>query len=104
MRQNNQLLAQKPQNLLVPATYSDDIRGLAERLLHDPMSIQVAPRNAPIELVEQRAYRVQKEQKRHLLVHLIQEGQWRPVLIFTRPQHGPNRLTPPLEGPRIPAP
>ena len=48
---------------------------LAERLLHDPLSIQVAPRNAPIELVEQCAYRVPKEQKRHLLVHLIQGGQ-----------------------------
>jgi ATP-dependent RNA helicase RhlE len=49
-------------------------------------------------LVEQRAYRVQKEQKRHLLVHLIQEGQWRQVLIFTRTKHGANRLTQQLEG------
>jgi ATP-dependent RNA helicase RhlE len=92
------LLPQKRQNLLFSATYSDEIRGLAERLLHDPLSIQVAPRNAPIELVEQRAYRVQKEQKRHLLVHLIQEGQWRQVLIFTRTKHGANRLTQQLEG------
>jgi ATP-dependent RNA helicase RhlE len=92
------LLPQKRQNLLFSATYSDDIRGLAERLLHDPVSIQVAPRNAPIELVEQRAYRVQKEQKRHLLVHLIQEGQWRQVLIFTRTKHGANRLTQQLQG------
>jgi ATP-dependent RNA helicase RhlE len=92
------LLPQKRQNLLFSATYSDDIRGLAERLLHDPLSIQVAPRNAPIELVEQRAYRVQKEQKRHLLVHLIQEGQWRQVLIFTRTKHGANRLAQQLEG------
>jgi ATP-dependent RNA helicase RhlE len=92
------LLPQKRQNLLFSATYSDDIRSLAERLLHDPLSIQVAPRNAPIELVEQRAYRVQKEQKRHLLVHLIQEGQWRQVLIFTRTKHGANRLTQQLEG------
>src|SRR5258708_5630009 len=92
------LLPQKRQNLLFSPTYSHHIRGLAERLLHDPMSIQVAPRNAPIELVEQRAYRVQKEQKRHLLVHLIQEGQWRQVLIFTRTKHGANRLTPQLEG------
>jgi len=91
------LLPQKRQNLLFSATYSDDIRGLAERLLHDPQSIQVAPRNAPIELVEQRAYRVQKEQKRHLLVHLIQDGQWRQVLIFTRTKHGANRLTQQLE-------
>ena len=92
------LLPQKRQNLLFSATYSDDIRGLAERLLHDPLSIQVAPRNAPIELVEQRAYRVQKEHKRHLLVHLIQAGQWPQVLIFTRTKHGANRLAQQLEG------
>src|ERR1700682_391499 len=97
------LLPQKRQNLLFSATYSDDIRGLAERLLHDPLSIQVAARNAPIELVEQRAYRVQKEQKRHLLVHLIQEGQWRQVLIFTRTKHPANRLTQQLEGAGIQA-
>ena len=97
------LLPPKRQNLLFSATYSDDIRALAERLLHDPLSIQVAPRNAPIELVEQRAYRVQKEQKRHLLVHLIQEGQWRQVLIFTRTKHGANRLTQQLEGAGIQA-
>jgi ATP-dependent RNA helicase RhlE len=97
------LLPQKRQNLLFSATYSDDIRGLAERLLHNPLSVQVAPRNAPIELVEQRAYRVQKEQKRHLLVHLIQEGQWRQVLIFTRTKHGANRLAQQLEGAGIQA-
>jgi ATP-dependent RNA helicase RhlE len=92
------LLPASRQNLLFSATYSDDIRALAERLLRDPLSIQVAPRNAPIELVEQRAYRVAKEQKRHLLVHLIKEGQWRQVLIFTRTKHGANRLTQQLEG------
>ena len=92
------LLPQKRQNLLFSATYSDDIRALAERLLHNPLSVQVAARNAPIELVEQRAYRVQKEQKRHLLVHLIHEGQWRQVLIFTRTKHGANRLAQQLEG------
>src|SRR5208283_3709378 len=92
------LLPQQRQNLLFSATYSDDIRGLAERLLRDPLSIQVSPRNAVVEIVEQRAYRVQKEQKRHLLVHLIQQGQWRQVLIFTRTKHGANRLTQQLEG------
>jgi ATP-dependent RNA helicase RhlE len=97
------LLPQQRQNLLFSATYSDDIRGLAERLLHNPLAVQVAPRNAPIELVEQRAYRVAKEQKRHLLVHLIQEGQWRQVLIFTRTKHGANRLTQQLEGAGIQA-
>jgi ATP-dependent RNA helicase RhlE len=92
------LLPQKRQNLLFSATYSDDIRSLAERLLHNPLSIQVAPRNAPIELVEQRAYRVPKEHKRHLLAHLIRDGGWPQVLVFTRTKHGANRLTQQLEG------
>ena len=97
------LLPVKRQNLLFSATYSDDIRGLAERLLANPLSIQVAPRNAPIELVEQRAYRVQKDHKRHLLVHLIREGQWSQALVFTRTKHGANRLTQQLEGAGIQA-
>jgi ATP-dependent RNA helicase RhlE len=97
------LLPHKRQNLLFSATYSDDIRSLAQKLLHDPVSIQVAPRNAAIEIVEQRAYRVQKEHKRHLLVHLIQEGDWRQVLVFTRTKHGANRLCQQLEGAGIAA-
>jgi len=97
------LMPGKRQNLLFSATYSEDIRTLAERLLRDPLSIQVAPRNAPIELVEQRAYRVQKDHKRHLLVHLIQEGSWPQVLIFTRTKHGANRLTQQIEGAGIAA-
>jgi ATP-dependent RNA helicase RhlE len=92
------LLPAKRQNLLFSATYSDDIRTLAERLLRDPLSIQVAPRNAPIELVEQRAYRVPKDHKRHLLTHLIQEGGWTQALVFTRTKHGANRLAQQLEG------
>mgnify|MGYP000914059092 CR=1 FL=1 len=97
------LLPQRRQNLLFSATYSDDIRALAQKLLHDPVAIQVAPRNAAIEIVEQRAYRVQKEHKRHLLVHLIQEGDWRQVLVFTRTKHGANRLCQQLEGAGIAA-
>ena len=97
------LLPANRQNLLFSATYSDDIRTLAERLLKNPLSIQVAPRNAPIELVEQRAYRVNKEQKRHLLVHLIKDGNWHQVLIFTRTKHGANRLTQQLIGAGIEA-
>src|SRR5271156_1176270 len=96
-------LPQRRQNLLFSATYSDDIRGLAERLLANPLSIQVAARNAPIELLEQRAYRVQKEHKRHLLAHLIREGSWTQVLVFTRTKHGANRLTQQLEGAGIQA-
>jgi ATP-dependent RNA helicase RhlE len=91
------MLPRNRQNLMFSATYSDDIRGLAERILQNPVQIQVAARNAAIESVSQCAYRVSKEQKRHLLVHLIKTGDWQQVLIFARTKHGSNRLTQQLE-------
>jgi ATP-dependent RNA helicase RhlE len=91
------LLPRKRQNLMFSATYSDDIRGLAQGLLHNPVEIEVAKRNAAVESVEQHAYFVAKENKRALLSHLIREGDWSQVLVFTRTKHGANRLTKQLE-------
>jgi ATP-dependent RNA helicase RhlE len=86
------LLPERRQNLMFSATYSDDIRDLATRLLRDPVAVEVAPRNATAERVDQRVYRVPKEHKRHLLAHLIRDGGWHQVLVFTRTKHGANRL------------
>jgi len=87
------LLPAKRQNLLFSATYSSDIRELAQSLLRHPVEIEVARRNAAVEAVEQRIYRVRKEDKRALLSHLIKDGDWSQVLVFTRTKHGANRLT-----------
>jgi ATP-dependent RNA helicase RhlE len=87
------LLPQRRQNLLFSATYSDEIRQLAQRFLHEPTEIEVARRNAAVESVEQRVYKVSKEDKRALLSHLIKDGDWNQVLVFTRTKHGANRLT-----------
>jgi ATP-dependent RNA helicase RhlE len=86
------LLPKKRQNLLFSATFSDEIRSLADSLLHDPLEIEVARRNAPAELVDQRVYLVRKEAKRHLLARLIKQHDWHQVLVFTRTKHGANRL------------
>jgi ATP-dependent RNA helicase RhlE len=91
------LLPRQRQNLLFSATYSDDIRRLAQNLLHQPVEIEVARRNAAVDSVEQRAYMVPKDQKRALLSHLIQDGDWSQVLVFTRTKHGANRLTKQLQ-------
>ena len=86
------LLPKQRQNLMFSATYSDDIRSLAANLLSNPVGIDVAPPNKTADKVEQAAYRVPKEHKRHLLAHLILSGNWHQVLIFTRTKHGANRL------------
>ena len=91
------LLPKQRQNLLFSATYSDDIRGLAQSLLQNPAEIEVARRNTAVDTVEQRAYSVAKDQKRALLSHLIHDGDWSQVLVFTRTKHGANRLTKQLQ-------
>ncbi len=86
------LLPRERQNLMFSATYSSDIRQLAQGLLRQPVEIEVARRNAAVESVEQGAYMIQKDRKRALLSHLIRAGDWSQVLVFTRTKHGANRL------------
>ncbi len=97
------MLPQQRQNLMFSATYSEDIRQLAEKMLRNPVAIEVASRNKTADRVEQIAYRVMKDQKRHLLVHLFEngtgtEGPWQQALVFARTKHGANRLAQQLEG------
>ncbi len=90
-------LPAKRQNLLFSATFSDEIRRLTTGLLHDPVMIEVAPRNTTTELVAQVVHPVDRERKRELLSRLISEGDWQQVLVFTRTKHGANRLAQQLE-------
>ena len=91
------LLPAKRQNLLFSATFSTEIRRLADGLLHAPVTIEVARRNAEAELVSQRVHHVAQERKRHLLAHLVRSGDWSQVLVFTRTKHGANRLAEQLD-------
>lgn len=85
-------LPKQRQNLLFSATFSEDIRKLADGLLDRPALIEVAPRNATADRVAQQAYAVDRAQKRHLLAHLLQTNDWHQVLVFVRTKHGANRL------------
>ena len=87
------LLPKKRQNLLFSATFSDDIKRLADSLLNSPKLIEVARRNTASELVEQLVHPVDKAKKRALLSHLIKKGNWKQVLVFMRTKHGANKLS-----------
>jgi ATP-dependent RNA helicase RhlE len=97
LRRILKLLPAQRQNLMFSATYSEDIRELAKRFLRDPATVEVAARNATADRVDQTVYRVSKDHKRHLLAHLISDGNWHQVLVFTRTKHGANRLAQQLE-------
>jgi ATP-dependent RNA helicase RhlE len=95
IRDIRRILAMLPvrrQNLLFSATFSDEIRALANGLLDRPAQIEVARRNTPTELVTHAIYPVDRARKRELLSHLMKQGDWRQVLVFTRTKHGANRL------------
>jgi ATP-dependent RNA helicase RhlE len=91
------LLPKRRQNLLFSATFPEDIRKLAERMLDAPVSVEIGERNAAAEKIEQAVYFADKGQKRGLLSWLIGSGDWRQVLVFTRTKHGANRLAEQLE-------
>ncbi len=87
------VLPPKKQSLLFSATFSDEIKALADRLLNNPALIEVARRNATAENIAQKIHPVSRERKKELLSHLIRHGDWHQVLVFTRMKHGANRLT-----------
>jgi ATP-dependent RNA helicase RhlE len=85
-------LPPKRQNLLFSATFSDEIKTLADGLLDAPALIEVARRNTTAETVAQKIHPVDRDKKRELLTHLIKQHNWFQVLVFTRTKHGANRL------------
>ncbi len=86
------LLPKTRQNLLFSATFSDDIKRLADGLLNNPAFVEVARRNTASEMVAQTVHMVKQAHKSALVSHLIKQHQWEQVLIFTRTKHGANRL------------
>jgi ATP-dependent RNA helicase RhlE len=91
------LLPKARQNLLFSATFSDEIKRLADGLLNNPVLIEVARRNTASETVEQVIHPVDKSNKRKLLSYLIGSQNWQQVLVFTRTKHGANRLAQQLD-------
>ncbi len=97
------LLPARRQNLLFSATYSSEIKELAEGILRDPALVEVARRSSAAETVTQVIHPVAKSEKKTLLAKLIKDGDWRQVLVFTRTKHGANRLAEQLGKDGIPA-
>jgi ATP-dependent RNA helicase RhlE len=86
------ILPKKRQNLLFSATFSDDIKALADSLLNTPAMIEVARRNSTVEVITQKIHPVDRNRKHALLAYLIGKNNWKQVLVFTRTKHGANKL------------
>ncbi|WP_026755246.1 DEAD/DEAH box helicase [Sediminibacter sp. Hel_I_10] len=87
------MLPSKRQNLMFSATFSKDIKKLAQGILNHPVHVEATPENTTVEAISQKVYRVAKAKKTGLIIKLISEGNWKQVLVFTRTKHGANKLT-----------
>ncbi len=85
------------QSLLFSATFSDEIRDLANGLLKNPQSVQVTPRNTTVQRITQVIHPVGRGKKKALLAHIINEHNWSQVLVFTRTKFGANNVAEFLE-------
>lgn len=85
-------LPKKRQTLLFSATMPAPIRRLAEDLLHDPVSVAVAPISSTADKVTQRVYFVDKGNKKKLLVDLLRKDALVHTLVFTRTKRGANQV------------
>ncbi|MGN1056620.1 MAG: DEAD/DEAH box helicase [Comamonas sp.] len=86
------LVPSNKQSLLFSATFSDEIRTLANSLLKNPESIQVTPRNTTVQRIKQVIHPVGRAKKKQVLLHIINENQWNQVLVFTRTKFGANNV------------
>ena len=91
------VLPKQRQNLLFSATFSTEIKALADGLLNSPALIEVARSNSANEAIAQLIHPVDRTQKHPLLAHLITSNAWKQVLVFTRTKHGANKLVTQLE-------
>lgn len=85
------LLPKQRQNLMFSATFSDPIRKLAKTICHDPIEIDVSPRNSAVEAIQQEVHYVNKEAKADYLYAYLSKNSDQ-ALVFTRTKHGANKL------------
>lgn len=86
------LMPVKRQNLMFSATFSNDIKKLANGILKNPVHVEATPENTTVDAISQKVYRVAKGLKTDLIIKLILDGNWQQVLVFTRTKHGANKL------------
>lgn len=91
------------QTLFFSATMPSEIASLAHSILKDPVRVEVTPVSSTAEAVKQEVYFVNKQDKRHLLLHLLRDGVIRSALIFTRTKHGADRVARDLSRSGVPA-
>ena len=85
-------LPEKRQTLLFSATMPQEIAELSQKILHNPVRVEVTPQSSTVDAIEQRLYKVDKGNKKYLLQHVLEDQSLDSVLVFTNTKHGADRV------------
>ncbi len=85
-------LPQKRQSLFFSATMPQNIVELSKTILDKPVKIEVSPVSSTAETIQQCVYLTNKNLKRNLLIHILNDKNMEQVLLFSRTKHGANRI------------
>ncbi len=86
------IIPKQRQNLLFSATYSNEIKRLADRLLNNPEMIQIETENSSAKGIKQIIHPVDHSSKRQLLMKILADNPDAQVLIFMNMKHSAGRL------------
>ena len=86
------------QTLLFSATMPTEIGRLAKEILHDPVKVDVSPKEVTVAKIDQRAVMVSTPNKRVVLEHLLRDKDLVRAIVFTRTKHGANKVAKQLNG------
>jgi ATP-dependent RNA helicase RhlE len=96
-------LPKQRQTLLFSATFSDEIRSMAKARLHDPLSIEISPRNSTVKAIKQWVVPVDKKRKPELFLKMLKDRRWGQVLVFVKTRKGVDELVSQLLAKKIKA-
>ena len=97
IRHIQMLLPGKRQTLMFSATFSKEIKSLAEGMLNNPVLLEVVAANSTVDTIKQKMHPVDKDRKSEVLIHLIKKNNWHQVLVFSRTRQGADSLVSLLE-------
>ncbi len=82
----------KRQTLFFSATMPTEIAKLSNTILTNPAKVEVTPVSSTAETIQQAMYFVEKENKKHLLLHILKDKAIQSALVFTRTKHGADKV------------
>ena len=86
-------IPQKRQTLFFSATMPDEIQKLANTILVNPEKVEVTPASSTADTIDQSLFFVEKNDKKKLLIHILNDKSIKSALIFSRTKHGADKIT-----------